>query len=243
MTECPPHWFSRIKTVTFDLDDTFWDLYPVMMRAEAQVLQFTEQEVPQVTPVLKDKEHALRVRQQLLDETPELALDVNQWRLQYYRVQLEHAGFQGSQSLDMAHKLWEVYCHGRNQVELFAGVEQVLQMLKGHKVLGTLTNGNADLQRIGLSAYFNFSLDPSQVGSQKPDSKMFTMAGDKAQCAMEEILHIGDDPVRDVDGARNAGAQALWFNPGGSLWPMDSPEPMQMRSWDACIDYLRTTDR
>jgi len=48
-------------------------------------------------------------------------------------------------------------------------------------------------------------------------------------------LHVGDDPITDVRGAREAGMRTIWFNPGGAPWPTG-------RRPDAEIKSLRQLD-
>ncbi len=40
-----------------------------------------------------------------------------------------------------------------------------------------------------------------------------------------EVLHVGDDPLADVVGARQAGMQAAWLNRGSRAWPVALAPP------------------
>src|SRR5262249_49559239 len=49
----------------------------------------------------------------------------------------------------------------------------------------------------------------SEVGWRKPDPRFFAALGAATDLAAEQILHVGDDPENDYQGAINAGLQAL----------------------------------
>ncbi|NQD91361.1 HAD family hydrolase, partial [Pseudomonas sp. CrR25] len=84
--------------------------------------------------------------------------------------------------------------------------------------LGVITNGNADVRRLGLADYFQFALCAEELGVGKPDPKPFCEALARAGVAAEHAVHIGDHPSDDIAGAQAAGLRAIWFNPQGKAW-------------------------
>ena len=46
----------------------------------------------------------------------------------------------------------------------------------------------------------------------------------------ERILHIGDDPERDIRGAANIRMKTLWINPDGKPWEGPGSPDMELRS-------------
>jgi len=81
--------------------------------------------------------------------------------------------------------------------------------------LGTLTNGNADVERLGLGQLFDFSLSAAATGKAKPHPRMFEEACRRAQVDAAELAHIGDEPGTDLAGAQNAGVNVIWMNRQG----------------------------
>uniref|UniRef100_A0A2A4JIR9 Haloacid dehalogenase-like hydrolase domain-containing protein 3 n=1 Tax=Heliothis virescens TaxID=7102 RepID=A0A2A4JIR9_HELVI len=71
------------------------------------------------------------------------------------------------------------------------------------------------LQNVSLSQHFDFIVTSYEVGYSKPDKQIFSGAINKciADVAPSEALHIGDDVVKDYEGARAAGWHALLVNP------------------------------
>jgi putative hydrolase of the HAD superfamily len=48
---------------------------------------------------------------------------------------------------------------------------------------------------------------------------MFELVLDSTGKAPEQVLHIGDDPLRDIAPARDAGLLTAWINRHGQVWP------------------------
>ena len=179
-----------IRALTVDLDDTLWDIWPVMKRAEQMVLQFAEQNLPpSVVAALADRDAVWGLRTELLAENPQMANNLSLWRVAAYQRTLERVGLPQSEAEETANRLFQVYFQWRNSVDLFAGVEPVLQQMSGTIRLGSLTNGNADLEAIGIDKYFDFCMSSSDVGSRKPEAQIFIAAAEAAGCAPEQVLH------------------------------------------------------
>jgi len=39
------------------------------------------------------------------------------------------------------------------------------------------------------------------------------------------VVHVGDDPEADIQGARGAGLRAVWLNRQGTPWPASTAAP------------------
>ncbi len=72
-----------------------------------------------------------------------------------------------------------------------------------------LSNFDYRLRRIlgdlKLLSYFRYTLLSCEIGASKPDPKIFAEAASKLALPAETILHVGDDPECDWNGAKNAG--------------------------------------
>jgi FMN phosphatase YigB (HAD superfamily) len=82
-------------------------------------------------------------------------------------------------------------------------------------MLGSVSNGAADLQAIGLAHHFSVSIAAHHFGSAKPDPAIFRAACDALKVEPEQAAYIGDDPVLDVEGAQKAGLRGIWLNRAG----------------------------
>jgi putative hydrolase of the HAD superfamily len=77
---------------------------------------------------------------------------------------LEEVGYSEKQAQELANEGFEVFLHARHQVEVFPEVQPVLEILRHHYTLGVVTNGNADVRRLGLADYFRFALCAEDLG-------------------------------------------------------------------------------
>jgi putative hydrolase of the HAD superfamily len=59
----------------------------------------------------------------------------------------------------------------------------------------------------------------------KPDPRIFQQLLEAAGLATDDVVHVGDDPDADVEGARAAGVRPVWLNRDRSPWPLASPAP------------------
>ncbi|MEO7877752.1 MAG: HAD family hydrolase, partial [Dokdonella sp.] len=87
-----------------------------------------------------------------------------------------------------------------------------------HVPLVSISNGNADLERIGLRGHFAHCISAREFGVAKPHSGIFHHACARLGLAPENVLHVGDDPHLDVTGAHAAGLRTAWLNRTGATW-------------------------
>jgi FMN hydrolase / 5-amino-6-(5-phospho-D-ribitylamino)uracil phosphatase len=204
----------EITSVIFDLDDTLWDVGPVILRAEHAMTGFLAEHYPRVLERhTLDSMRDLRARIAL--EHPEMRHDFTWLRTRALLAHAREAGYPDSMALEA----FDVFYRARNDVALFDDVLPALARLSGRYRLFAVSNGNADLRAIGLAHYFERSLAARDAGALKPDPRIFTMLLDSAGVRASEALHVGDDPEADVEGARHAGIRPVWLNRRGSRWP------------------------
>jgi putative hydrolase of the HAD superfamily len=65
------------------------------------------------------------------------------------------------------------------------------------------------LRRLGLDREVGAIVTSANVGVMKPDPAIFLEAAAALEVGPDAMLHVGDDPVADVDGARAAGAEGV----------------------------------
>ena len=106
---------------------------------------------------------------------------------------------------------------------LYDDVLPALTTLHTRCRLFALSNGNADLAAIGLSHFFERSLCAREAGWLKPAPRIFCRLLDDAGLDAAHVVHVGDDPEADIEGARGAGLRAVWLNRQGTPWPASSP--------------------
>ena len=124
----------------------------------------------------------------------------------------------------MKTRRWQnrLFFAARQQVDLYPQAAEVLQRLSARYPLLAVSNGNADVVRVGLGAYFSGSVSARDAGVAKPDPRIFHAAAAHLGCAPHQVLHVGDDHAADVVGAAQAGMQAVWLRHSTALEPAHS---------------------
>lgn len=198
---------SIIKAVLFDLDDTLWPIVPVIKRAENVLYDWLTVHAPAVAQSVTIESMRER-RQALMASDPVYQLDLRRLR---HAVLLE--AFIGA-GLDpaMVDQAMDVFSRARNEVTPFEDVLPTLGSLRNRVALGSVSNGVADLQAIGIAHFFQVSVAAHRFGCAKPDAAIFHAACDALGVLPEEAVYIGDDPLLDVEGAQRAGLQGVWMN-------------------------------
>jgi putative hydrolase of the HAD superfamily len=111
-----------------------------------------------------------------------------------------------------AKQAFAVFFAGRNDVAFYPNAITTLETLSQQYALYALTNGNADVERVGIGRFFSGAVSSADVGASKPDQQMFTTVLAKAGVPADRAVHIGDHLSDDVFGANRAGMRSIWFN-------------------------------
>lgn len=213
----------RIRAITLDLDDTLWEIGPVIVRAEEMLWRHLCEHHPEI-PGNFTSEDVLSIRASVMDEFPEYGCDFRFLRKKVLERLAQGAGY----SVDLVEPAFAVFDRARNDVELFPDVLPHLESLSEHFVLVALTNGNANLKTIGIDHLFHDVVTASDVGVAKPARTIFEVAVSRSGFSAEETLHVGDHPETDIDGARQAGLRTAWMNRVAAEWPEHLPQPDAM---------------
>jgi putative hydrolase of the HAD superfamily len=224
----------EVQAIIFDLDDTLWEVGPVIVRAEHAMRSFLAERYPRVLE-LHTPESMRDLRARMARKHPAMRHDFTWLRLESLRHHAREAGYPES----MAEEAFAVFYRARNEVTLFEDVLPALERLHGRFRLFAASNGNADLEAIGLARFFEHALAAREAGMLKPDPRIFTLLLGRAGLAPSQVLHVGDDAFADVEGARRAGLTPVWVNRAGDAWPLSaSPPPLAVQTLAELADLL-----
>ena len=210
----------NIRTITLDLDDTLWAIHPVIRRAENQLYEWLGENYPRITEMYEPAD-MLEVRRQVIAEFSEHAHNLTFLR----RTVLGRVGTAAGYTTEFVDAAFEVFDAVRNDVDIFPEVIPTLEALNERFVVIAVTNGNANLEAIGISHLFSAVVTAEKAGAAKPARQMFDMAVKAGGASATETLHVGDHPVYDVDGARGAGLRTAWVNRDAGQWPEEYQKP------------------
>ena len=211
---------NGIRTITVDLDDTLWEIHPVIRRAEQRLYAWLGEHYPAITEKYSREE--LRVlRQQVLEQHADKVHDLTFLR---YTVLTEAAAAAGYTEFRVD-EAFAVFDKVRNSVEMFPEARPALIALRRRYTLISVTNGNASLEKIGIDDLFDGHINAAMAGAAKPARPIFDVAVRAGGAAPHETLHVGDHPLYDVHGAREAGLRTAWVNRNGDAWPDEYEAP------------------
>jgi 2-haloalkanoic acid dehalogenase type II len=211
---------QRIRLITIDLDDTLWPCAPAIQDAEKVLYDWLSARAPRLTQAhdpISLREH----RRKLMLQRPEIAHDVTAVR----QIALRELMHQFDYPSALADQAMALFQRQRNRVEPYPDAVPALAQLRQRYRLVSLTNGNAEVQHTPLRGLFHCSLSAADAGACKPDPALFELAMDWAGVTAYQTVHVGDDPLLDVDAARRVGLSAIWVNRAGMNWPPDLEPP------------------
>ena len=224
----------KVRAICFDLDNTLWDVWPVIVRAEQKMYDFLAQRYPRVVAGMT-VEMMRAAREQTAAAHPQMRHDFTFLRKQTLREHAREFGYAEA----MVEEAFEAFIQARNEVDLYPDVLPALDRLAARYRLFTASNGNADLGRIGIAHFFERTVAARHVGALKPDPAIFHKVIEGTDLQAHEVVYVGDDPLLDVEGARGAGMQAIWIDRQGGEWPPQiAPASHTVRSLTELVDLL-----
>ncbi len=208
-----------IKTLVFDIDNTLYDYDAAHAVAFRAVADYARQafglSAEAFAALHREGDRILR------SHTGSVCAAVHN-RLIRYQLMLEQIGKPLIHAPKMADSYWSVFLAAMKPVP---GVAECLAELKAAGyTIGIGTNMTADyqfakLERLKLLEYIDFFVSSEEAGAEKPDSRLFALCVEKAGCAPEECVFVGDNLEWDILGAGRAGLQPVWLSPRKSEIP------------------------
>jgi FMN hydrolase / 5-amino-6-(5-phospho-D-ribitylamino)uracil phosphatase len=240
----PPMNF-RIRAITLDLDDTLWPFAPIGVRIERVLDDWLREHSPRTAEKFPIP-HMRALRERVFDAHPHLLHDMSALR----RLTLEKAfaeSGEASENLgDLIDRAYEVFYAERNRVEYYPDALEALQRISARLPVLALSNGNADLSRVGIDHLFVGQLGAREHGAAKPEASIFLAACERLGCAPHEVLHVGDHTEADVLGAARAGLRTAWVHRDDLRaqqphWPHDEVLPdLIVHDLAVLADYIDT---
>jgi len=98
----------------------------------------------------------------------------------------------------------------------FPDIHQVLERLRAKYRIGLISDAQwvftePELEIADLARYFPVRVLSSQIGVKKPSPRPFVQAMRELGVAPEASVYVGDNPPRDLAGARGAGMRCVIF--------------------------------
>lgn len=199
-----------IKAVVFDLDHTLFDRYATFSSILSLPKAYT------VFNEVLGKEKLLKLWSNADKEL--IHLD-NPWPRVYANLKKANA---------LLPDIEEEAFYKKHIVELYKltavlyddTLSTLNQLREAGFALGIITNGlpstqNSKIALLGIKPYVDEIIISGEYNIDKPDRKLFDIMADRLSLKSEEMLYVGDHPLNDIEGARNAGYKTAWINATG----------------------------
>ena len=203
---------TTITDILFDLDHTLWDFdknsemtFDRIFKSrfpEIKVQDFIEKYAPINQECWKLYQH---------DKITHQELRYNRLKFSFDALNVEIS----DEDIDQISEDYIEFLTDNNH--LFDGAIEVLDYLKPKYKLHIITNGFAKVQdkkinNAALSDYFSTITNSELAGVKKPNSIIFDYAIKVSNASKEASVMIGDCLDADINGALNAGLDAIFFN-------------------------------
>lgn len=213
------------KAILFDVDDTLYDQTVPFMEAYAEY--FGEKpEVPAevIYPVTRKYSDAVY--------SQAMAGEMTMEEMYIYRMQKAFEEFSIRITDQEALDFQKIYADRQHHIHMSPLMQDILAFCSGRAALGIITNGPSrhqwdkvrSLQAEKWIPHENIFVS-ADVGAEKPDRKIFDYAKRTMRLEDAEIWFVGDAYALDVEGAVNAGWNAVWMNRRGRKIPGDAVKP------------------
>ena len=203
---------TNITDVFFDLDHTLWDFEKNSALAFETVfkMQNLDIDMSEFLPIYipMNREYWERYRKD----------EITQKELRFGRLKDTFDLLKFNIDDDSIVLLSQEYIHYLPKFNhLYEGTIEILDYLKTKYNLHIITNGFAEVQENKLNnsyitPYFKTVTNSEMVGVKKPNSLIFDFALNLAKAKKENSIMIGDCIEADVQGALDAGLDAIFFN-------------------------------
>ena len=223
-----------IQAITLDLGDTLWPFAPIGARIDKVLHDWMLQHSP-ATAAMFPQAAMRELRERAYVDNPHLHHDLSALR----RLALQQALQDSGADAALLVPAYEAFFAARNQVEYYPDALDALQRIAARVPVAALSNGNPDLERIGVAHLFAFQLGAREHGAAKPVASIFHAACERLGVAPEHVLHVGDHIEMDVAGAMSAGLRGCWINREAARWNHPSLQPdLQFDTLTGLADWL-----
>ena len=217
-----------VRAVVFDIDQTLWDFHAKRrqgLEACLRLLRDRDTEGVAAGWSINDLQHRFDV----------LEAQVRTAVLRSIRQQslAEAAAEAAPADAALPDELHDLYFdHRHERTEPYPDVIPTLTSLRdaGYR-LGIVSNGNSDLERIGLDGWWDDIVLGPEHGVIKPEPGIYALVAQRLGVDAADLVCVGDDQHKDVAGPQTAGWRGVWVRRDGQ-----SPDPAITP--DATIDTL-----
>lgn len=198
-----------VKAMTFDLDDTLYNNDPIIDKANQALSAAIQANYPATAALPASSWSA--IKRELISTDKGFASDVGKLRYETLFRALEADKLSVEERHHAAQSLFDCFYTTRSDFKVSDEVHKVMARLAAEIPLIAITNGNVDTKHIGIDQYFSLTMHASMTRPSKPHPHMFEEAISFLKLKPHEVMHVGDNMIKDVIGAHRCGMQTAWI--------------------------------
>ena len=199
-----------IKHIIFDADDTLYDYQKAEENAKSRITEVLKTLAIDIDAFWN---RFNRVAPVLFRQFADRSITRDEYRIRRFAdvLQGSHEKFR-----ELTSELNHIYIQETtHKIELFEDTIPLMKVLRPKNIVAViLTNGPSDSQRakfknLGLSRYIQRIYIGEEIGFSKPNREAFELVSQDLNAAASDVLMVGDSIENDIDGAEQAGIQAV----------------------------------
>lgn len=209
---------KKYRHLFFDLDHTLWDYDRNVQESLSELYEVYSLENLGVPSNHDFYKAFIKVNYGLWDHYDKGKIDKTTLRKERFRRIFDQLG---AHKVEVPIEMEEDFMHRTSsKPHLFPYSKEILEYLNEKYDLHIITNGFDESQAkkissSGINNYFKLIVTSETTGHKKPDKRIFEYAMRQLEANSEECLMIGDNPISDVEGAKSASIDQVYFNPKG----------------------------
>ena len=159
--------------------------------------------------------------------------------LDFYRSMVREMGYAGEDG-GLPFALYRTFSQPSNYGD-YPDVRETLARLRerGYR-LGLISNFEAWLEELlaglGLDEFLEVTVISGREGFEKPHPRIYELALEKGGVAPQRALHVGDSPLSDYHGAREAGMRAVLLDRWGRFPDFEGARVRDLRELPGLLD-------
>ncbi len=152
--------------------------------------------------------------QQCIDESKEIHPEVDVYKI-FFNMMNKYGKKRSSKGIviDVATLFRSLTMR---QFGVFEGVYDVLVALSAQYKTAIISDAQwlyaePEIAKLGLDQFFEVRILSSRFGFKKPDPRLFRAAMEKIGVSPEDCIYVGDNPCKDMGGAKRVGMKFILF--------------------------------
>lgn len=201
-----------IKNIFFDVDGTIYEEKTAKVKADTKVIEYISKQLN--ISYFKVYDEYKKIKRKIFKEIEDNPIRND--REKWYEGLLKELNCNTIEASFLSERYWQII---KENIELYEDFKLILPELEKNYNLYVVTDELLEIQKEKLKALnvmdkFKGIISSTDVGKVKPNKEIFEYALKVTNSRKEETLMIGDNPYRDIEGAKKVGLKTALIKRG-----------------------------